>query len=268
MKQKTSEKVTKKKDDANKCRGMTVLPYVNGVTEKISRVMKSYNVSAASKPHTTLRSLLVHPEDKRDDHNTTDALYCLPCMNCDVNTLVKRASNLVPVLMNTKRKWKKWANRWSQEPVESSRCHQSINPRSQTMLSRRTTSLDGIGLRSLARSKTDTRDGWRKSLKSEKGGEPQYCTMDRDEGQYFLSHVFDELLEKSPKRRKPTGNTRFPASGSSTSVGSISLNLVLRRRADVLETYTVSPLLSGSEFKKAMAPFTRPYLKNKTEMYA
>ena len=57
MKQKTSKKVTKKKDDTNKCRGMTVLPYVNGVTEKISRVMKSYNVAAASKPHTTLRSL-------------------------------------------------------------------------------------------------------------------------------------------------------------------------------------------------------------------
>ena len=41
------------------------------------------------------------------------------------------------------------------------------------------------------------------------------ATMNRDEGQYFLSHVFDELLlEKSPKRRKPTGNTRFPVSGS------------------------------------------------------
>ena len=63
---------------------MTVLPYVNGVTEKISRVMKSYNVAAASKPHTILRSLLVHPKDKGDDHNTTDALYCLPCMNCDL----------------------------------------------------------------------------------------------------------------------------------------------------------------------------------------
>ena len=50
------------------------------------------------------------------------------------------------------------------------------------------------------------------------------ATMNRNEGQYFLSHVFDELLlEKSPKRRKPTGNTKFPASGNSTSVGSSSL---------------------------------------------
>ena len=55
MKQKTPKKGSKKKDDTIKCRGMTVLPYVNGVTEKISRVMKSYNVAAASKPHTTLR---------------------------------------------------------------------------------------------------------------------------------------------------------------------------------------------------------------------
>ena len=50
------------------------------------------------------------------------------------------------------------------------------------------------------------------------------ATMNRDKGQYFLSHVFDELLlEKSPKRRKPTGNTRFPACRSSTSLGSSSL---------------------------------------------
>ena len=67
-----------------KCKAMVVLPYVNGVTEKVSRVLKSYNVAAASKPHTTLRNLLVHPKDKRDDHNITDALYNLPCMNCNL----------------------------------------------------------------------------------------------------------------------------------------------------------------------------------------
>ena len=34
---------------------MVVLPYVNGVTEKISRMLKSYNVAAASKPNTNLK---------------------------------------------------------------------------------------------------------------------------------------------------------------------------------------------------------------------
>ena len=84
MKQTKSKKATKNKDERNKCKAMVVLPYVNGVTEKVSRVLKSYNVVAASKPHTTLRNLLVHPKDKRDDHNTTDALYSLPCMNCNL----------------------------------------------------------------------------------------------------------------------------------------------------------------------------------------
>ena len=51
------------------------------------------------------------------------------------------------------------------------------------------------------------------------------ATMNRDEGQYFLSHVYDEpLLEKSTKRRKPgntktTGNFETPDTGSSASVG-------------------------------------------------
>ena len=32
-------------------------------------------------------------------------------------------------------------------------------------------------------------------------------TMNRDEGQYFLTHIFDELLEKSPGK-KLSGNSK------------------------------------------------------------
>ena len=34
--------------------------------------------------------------------------------------------------------------------------------------------------------------------------------MNRDEGQYHLSHVYDELL--MPKNKKRTGNTKTPSS--------------------------------------------------------
>ena len=78
-----TKRLTKKKDDQHRCKGMVVLPYVQGVTEKIARTLKQHDIAAAMKPHTTLRSLLVHPKDKRDPANTTDAIYEIPCMNCN-----------------------------------------------------------------------------------------------------------------------------------------------------------------------------------------
>ena len=45
--------------------GMVVLPYVKGVTEQCQRILKSYNISSATRAINTLRNLLVHPKDKR-----------------------------------------------------------------------------------------------------------------------------------------------------------------------------------------------------------
>ena len=220
MKQKTPKKVTKKKDDTIKCRGMTVLPYVNGVTEKISRVMKSYNVAAASKPHTTLRSLLVHPKDKRDDHNTTDALYCLPCMNCDLEYIGETG--------------RKFGTRLNEHKTEVDKVSKSLVTRAS-----RKQSLSSVHKSAVTDHVVEKNHviGWdrAKVIGTEQNRYKRWvkeaieirkrrgATMNRDEGQYFLSHVFDELLlEKSPKRRKPTGNTKFPESGNSTSIGSSS----------------------------------------------
>ncbi len=72
-----------KKDKDKKCEGMFVLPYVSVVSEKVSRVRKQYNTASAMKPQSTLHSQLVHPKDKRDDLDITNALYSLSCLNCD-----------------------------------------------------------------------------------------------------------------------------------------------------------------------------------------
>ena len=75
--------MSKRKTQIKNAEGMVVLTYLNGVSEKISRVLKQYNIASAMKPHSTLRSQLVHPKGKCDDLDKTDALYSLPCLNCD-----------------------------------------------------------------------------------------------------------------------------------------------------------------------------------------
>ena len=58
-----------------KSRGHVVLPYEKGLSEKISSTLKAYNVGTSFKPHTKLRSLLVHPKDKIQDANKCGVVY-------------------------------------------------------------------------------------------------------------------------------------------------------------------------------------------------
>ena len=201
---------------------MVVLPYVNGVTEKVSRVLKSYNVAAASKPHTTLRNLLVHPKDKRDDHNTTDALYSLPCMNCNLEYIGETG--------------RKFGTRLNEHKTEVDKVSKSVFTRASRKESLSTVHKSAVTDHVVEQNHVI---GWDRArvigteqnrykrwvkeameIKKRRG-----ATMNRDEGQYFLSHVYDELLlQKSLKKKKtPTGNTKSAVLGRSSSVGSSSL---------------------------------------------
>ena len=222
MKQTKSKKATKNKDETNKYKAMVVLPYVNGVTEKVSRVLKSYNVAAASKPHTTLRNLLVHPKDKRDDHNTTDALYSLPCMNCNLEYIGETG--------------RKFGTRLNEHKTEVDKVSKSVFTRASRKESLSTVHKSAVTDHVVEQNHVI---GWDRArvIGTEQNRYKRWvkeameirkrrgATMNRDEWQYFLSHVYDELLlQKSLKKKKTsTGNTKSAVLGRSSSVGSSSL---------------------------------------------
>ena len=160
-------------------------------------------------------------KDKRDDHNTTDALYCLPCMNCDLEYIGETG--------------RKFGTRLNEHKTEVEKVSKSVVTRASRKQSLSSVHKSAVTDHVVEKNHV-IRWGRAKGIGTEQNRYKRWvkeaieirkrrgATMNRDEGQYFLSHVFDELLlEKSPKRRKPTGNTRFPASGNSTSVGSSSL---------------------------------------------
>ena len=78
QKKKESKKTTT--DTASK--GLVVVPYVEGLAEKASRVFRKHGFATAMKPHCTLRNMLVHPKDKRDPHQTAEIIYEIPCSGC------------------------------------------------------------------------------------------------------------------------------------------------------------------------------------------
>ena len=66
MKKKVQKKGNNKQENDVKSKGMVVLPYVSGLSEKLARIFKKRGIVTAMKAQSTLKSLLVHPKDKTD----------------------------------------------------------------------------------------------------------------------------------------------------------------------------------------------------------
>ena len=83
LKQKESNIIKKKrrKDQGKeKSKGMIIIPYVAGLSERISRTMKKRNINTAKKPLQTLRNFIVHPKDKTEPK---EGVYIIECGNCE-----------------------------------------------------------------------------------------------------------------------------------------------------------------------------------------
>ena len=214
--QKRLKDSTKKKDEENKTKGMVVLPYVNGVSEKVSRVLKSYNIATAMKPQTTLRSQVVRPKDKRDDLNTTDALYSIPCLNCNHEYIgetgrkfeVRLEEHKADVDKVSKTVATRAARKESLSTAHKSAVTDHVVEHNHVI---------GWKQAKVIGTEQNKYKRWiKEAIEIRKRGD---ATMNRDEGQYFLTHVYDELLEKSLGTRssKPTGNSNKPTKPTASS---------------------------------------------------
>ena len=62
---------------------IVVVPYVQGVSEKVKRVFSNYGISTCFKRHQTLRQLLVAPKDKTKVQEQSGVIYRIPCEGCN-----------------------------------------------------------------------------------------------------------------------------------------------------------------------------------------
>ena len=60
-----------------------MVPYVQGLTEKVTRIYKKYGISTSVRPHSTLRQILVHPKDKLETLENGEIVYKIPCKICN-----------------------------------------------------------------------------------------------------------------------------------------------------------------------------------------
>ena len=60
-------------------RPMLGLPYIQGLSEQLSRTYQSHGVYLLHKPSNTIRSMLVHPKDKTPKEKLCGTIYHITC---------------------------------------------------------------------------------------------------------------------------------------------------------------------------------------------
>ena len=65
-----------------KSEGSVIVPYVRGLSERFARVLRTHNIATCFKPQQTIRSLLVHPKDKLERDQISGCVYKIGCANC------------------------------------------------------------------------------------------------------------------------------------------------------------------------------------------
>ena len=103
-KQSKNTKPKKTKESEAPSNGMLVIPYVEGLSEKLQRVFKKCNISTAMRITYTLKSILVHIKDKKDLSDNSDVVYDIPRQACNISYIGETGRQFgVRLFKNTKK---------------------------------------------------------------------------------------------------------------------------------------------------------------------
>ncbi|CAH1244343.1 Hypp7269 [Branchiostoma lanceolatum] len=187
---KQTEKTKTSKQQEEKAKGMVIIPYIKGVTEPLERMFRKHNVATAVRPKTTLRSLLVHPKDKVDDLAKTDCVYKVPCASCEEVYIGETGRTLGTRLKEHQKeatdsdavKYTRSQKRQAQQEEKKSAISDHV--------ARNNCVIDWEGAKVIDR-EDNRRIRWIKEAVWIRKSSP---VMNRDEGGYKLSHVWDYVL--------------------------------------------------------------------------
>ena len=205
IKNKPAKKPPKKKETDQKSRGLVVIPYVQGLSERSSRIFRKHGIATAMRPNTTLRKLLVHPKDKREPSVTTDVVYDIPCINCDT-TYVGETSRLLKTRVEEHRvetikitTTKKNYTRQNKKLSESEYSKSGIADHA----AQKNHIIDWTNPKILCKESDYRSRQIRESIWIRRKS-PN--VMNRDEGNHILSHVYDPLITATAPS---TGQRKF-----------------------------------------------------------
>ena len=72
----------KEKDDP---RSRVTIPYIQGISEAVTRILSDIDAQVHMKPFRTLRRILSHPKDRIPDNDKSNVVYKINCRDCDTS---------------------------------------------------------------------------------------------------------------------------------------------------------------------------------------
>ena len=167
---------------------MVAIPYVQGVTEKVARILRKHRVSAAMKPHTTLRQLLVSPKDKTDPK---EGVYTIDCQNCELKYVGETKRKLKVRVKEHKEEVEKTM---SEKKYTRASRKQSETDRWKSAITDHACQLNHVinwdSAKLIQRESDWFARGVREAISIRK-----VKNMNRDEGRHQLPHIYDDLLK-------------------------------------------------------------------------
>ncbi|XP_078580142.1 uncharacterized protein LOC144864161 [Branchiostoma floridae x Branchiostoma japonicum] len=187
----TEQKKDKKKREETS-KGRVTLPYIKGITEPLERIFRRHNIATAVKPKTTLRNLLVHPKDKLQDTVKTGCIYRIPCMGCDQVYIGETGRTFGCRLAEHKKEAENIkGGRYTRSQKKEAEKEENKSAVTDH-ITRNNCVIDRDGAKVIDRE--DHRcTRWIKEAVWIRKSTP---VMNRDEGGYRLSHVWDNILKK------------------------------------------------------------------------
>ena len=162
---------------------MVTLPYVQGVTEPVQRILKHHDITSAVRPHRNLRQILVHPKDKVEDKHKTDCVYQFPSKTCNMCYIGETGRTFGTRLKEHRKEVETVTSR--RFTREARKC-----PHITDHADRHNCVIDWEGAKVVDK-ETNRCARWIKEAIWIRNTKP---TLNRDEGGYSLSKVWDSLL--------------------------------------------------------------------------
>mgnify|MGYP001545966652 CR=1 FL=1 len=189
----TKEEKKGKKEESEKSRGMIVLPYVKGTSEKMMRVLRKHRFATAMKPHTTLRRLLVHPKDKLE---AGDGVYSIDCKNCSGKYIGETKRKLNTRVKEHRDEAEKVG---SSLPFTRANRKQSQSQQWSSAITDHTVQNNHIMDWDSARIVQKESDWRTRGIIEALWIRKTRTNINRDEGRHHLTHLYDDLLEPHPR---------------------------------------------------------------------
>ena len=189
-----------------------VIPYVQDLSEAVGRVYKRHGIPTAMRPFQSIRSLLVHPKDKHRPQDICECVYRIPCKNCN-KTYIGETGRAFGIQEHRQEVSQRDVRAYTRSTSRSLAGEQN-----KSAVTDHAISLHHVidwDQAKVIDSLSNRVDRWIKEaihIRKE-----QDKSMNRDEGSYQLSHIYDNLFVPNlsgerqldrPFRRRPSSRPK------------------------------------------------------------